>query len=141
MHWQEFLDTADRLTQGVTEGDWRSSASRAYYAIFHFFREFLRPHGVDLGQGGQCHNNLYVGLNNCGVATLGKTAGSVDDLRRMRAWADYDCAVQFLQKDASDATQLAQSVVADFQTLLATVPPGQIAAGVRRYLRSIGRIP
>jgi hypothetical protein len=35
---------------------------RAYYAVFHYFREFLLSQGVDLGRGGQSHFNLYAGL-------------------------------------------------------------------------------
>jgi hypothetical protein len=30
----EFLATADGLSQGPSEGDWRSAVSRAYYAVF-----------------------------------------------------------------------------------------------------------
>jgi hypothetical protein len=30
----EFLATADSLSQGPSEGDWRSAVSRAYYAVF-----------------------------------------------------------------------------------------------------------
>jgi hypothetical protein len=33
MKWREFRDTADRLAQGLTEGDWRSAISRSYDRI------------------------------------------------------------------------------------------------------------
>jgi hypothetical protein len=65
MQWTEFQDTAERLAMGTTEGDWRSAMSRGYYAAFHFFREFLLAHGLDVGGGGQSHFNVYSGLLNC----------------------------------------------------------------------------
>ena len=59
MHWGEFQDSAGRLAHGATEGDWRSAISRSYYGVFHFFRDFLLVHGLDVGRGGQSHFNLY----------------------------------------------------------------------------------
>lgn len=41
MQASEFQDTAERLSQGTTEGDWRSAISRAYYAVFHHFLDFF----------------------------------------------------------------------------------------------------
>jgi uncharacterized protein (UPF0332 family) len=58
MDWSDFRDTAERLGQGTTEGDWRSAVSRAYYSVFHFIREFLQSNGLDIGRGGQSHFNL-----------------------------------------------------------------------------------
>ncbi|MGO9468787.1 MAG: hypothetical protein ACLQIB_13215 [Isosphaeraceae bacterium] len=43
----EFLDTAERLAQGGTEGDCRSAISRAYYSVFHRFRNFFLAQGLD----------------------------------------------------------------------------------------------
>ena len=65
MRWNEFLDTANRLVRGRTEGDWRSAVSRAYYAVFHYFRGFLLAHGVNLGRAG---NESFQSLR--GVAEL-----------------------------------------------------------------------
>jgi uncharacterized protein (UPF0332 family) len=58
MQWSEFHDTAGRLAHGATEGDWRSAVSHAYYAVFHWFHEFLLSNGLDVGRGGQSHFNL-----------------------------------------------------------------------------------
>ena len=68
MRPEEFLDAADRLTRGTTEGDWRSAVSRAYYGVFHRLRDALLAQGLDVGRGGAAHFNLYSGLHNCGVA-------------------------------------------------------------------------
>lgn len=90
MKWNEFLDTATRLAKGATEGDWRSAISRSYYADFHFFREFLQSHGLDVGRGGQAHVNIYGGLNNCGFSNVAVIAQRLDGIRSRRVEADYD---------------------------------------------------
>jgi uncharacterized protein (UPF0332 family) len=141
MRWDEFLHTANRLAGGPTEGDWRSAISRGYYAVFHFFREFLLTLGVDVGQGAACHSNLYIGLNNCGVAAVAVIAGRIDALRSNRASADYELRHRVDQRRALAAAQQAAEIVADFQASLAAVPAARIAAGARRHLQSIGRIP
>jgi uncharacterized protein (UPF0332 family) len=140
MHWREFLDTADRLAQGKTEGDWRSAVSRAYYAVLHYFREFFQGYGLNVGRAGQVHFNLYVGLLHCGFAPVAILAGDVDRPRRLRGEADYELGKQVTGLGATSALQDARTLVADFQALLGTVPAAQIAAGVRAHLRSIGRI-
>jgi hypothetical protein len=50
MDWHAFLDPASRLATGATEGDWRSTVSRAYYSVFHFFLDWLQSNGVALGR-------------------------------------------------------------------------------------------
>src|SRR5881296_368508 len=106
MQWSEFQDTAERLSHGATEGDWRSAISRSYYAVFHYFRELLLSHGLDIGQGaGQAHFNLYSGLLNCGFAAVGRLASRIDRLRQERGWADYDFARAVHQADASQSVQ------------------------------------
>lgn len=141
MHWQEFQDTADRLAQAATEGDWRSAISRAYYAVFHYFRDLFLSQGLDLGRSGQAHFNLYVGLLNCGLVPVAPFGSQVDDLREARVAADYDLRLSVLQPEAIWQTQKARHLVRAFQALLAAVPSAQIVNGVRQYLRSIGRIP
>src|SRR5207248_4773764 len=100
MQWSDFQDTGDRLALGTTEGDWRSAISRAYYAIFHYFREFLLSHGHDIGSGGQSHSNLYVGLHNCGLTQVAAIARRIDRLRMNRVTADYDFKHATNQPDA-----------------------------------------
>ena len=141
MRWQEFLDTADRLTKGMTEGDWRSAASRAYYGVFHYLRDALLSQGVDVGQGSASHFNLYSGLNNCGVLPVAPVAQRVDLLRKARVWADYDLRRPFPRLPAAKSLQEAHSAVGDFQAAILATPLVQIAAGAKRYLQSIGHIP
>jgi hypothetical protein len=127
MQWSQFQDTADRLSRGATEGDWRSAISRGYYAVFHYFREFF---------------NLYSGLQNCGVPSVGPIAMRIDDLRAKRVWSDYQLARRVSQSLAAGIVQASHSVIVDFQAALAAsqVSPAQIAAGVRQHLQAIGRL-
>jgi uncharacterized protein (UPF0332 family) len=140
MQWREFLDTAKRLAQGTTEGDWRFAVSRAYYAVFHFFRAFLARHGLPLGRGGQSHFNLSAGLTNCGVPEAATIANSLNDLRDFRTRSDYDFVARVFQPDAISYVQDAEAMVLDFQQLSQSVPPVQIVSGVRAFLQSAGRL-
>lgn len=140
MLWAEFQYTAERLAHGVTEGDWRSGISRGYYAAFHFFREFLLAHGLDIGRGGQAHFNLYSGLWNCGFPTVATIARKVNDLRVWRVLADYELPQLISQPDALNAVQTSRAIVGDFQATLATLSPVHIVDGARRHLKAIGHL-
>jgi uncharacterized protein (UPF0332 family) len=141
MRPDDFLETADRLTRGTTEGDWRSAVSRAYYGVFHRLRDALLVQGLDVGRGGAAHFNLYSGLHNCGIAQVALVAQGVDLLRAARVWADYDLRRPFPQLRAAKSVQEAHSVVTDFQAVFLTTPLAHIVAGAKRYLQSIGHIP
>jgi hypothetical protein len=95
MQWSEFQHTAERLSLGTTEGDWRSALSRGYYAVFHYFREFLFANGLDIGRGGPSHFNLYAGLLHCGIQPIAAIASRLDRLRELRGYADYDLVRPF----------------------------------------------
>jgi len=140
MRWIEFLDTADQLSQGSSEGAWRSAVSRAYHAVFHYFREFFLTNGLDLGRGGQSHFNLYSGLLNCGIVAVSRFGTRVDDLRDGRIWADYDLMKLLTRANAVAHTQRARKLVADFQLVLQGIPPAQVVAGARQHLQAIGKL-
>ena len=141
MQASEFQDTAVRLVQGTTEGDWRSAISRAYYAVFHHFLDFFLSHGLDLGSGGQAHILLYHGLNNCGFPAILPVANAVNDLRLMRGKADYKLRATIDQLTAAGAVRVAQDIVHDFQNVLTTLAPADIVDGVRNYLQASSRLP
>ena len=140
MNWLDFQDTAKRLARGNTEGDWRSAISRSYYAVFHYFREFLLNNGLDLGQGGQSHFNLYTGLMNCGFPSVAAIAVRIDRLRRSRVRADYELGLSFGQNHALGNTRDADKVLADFQAGLQTLSAKQITDGAKAHLQAIGRL-
>ena len=141
MLWSDFQDTADRLAAGATEGDWRSAVSRSYYAAFHYFRTFMLTHGVDVGRGGQSHSSLSSGLMNCGLPLVDSFGRRLDRLRTDRTKADYDFSRPVGHVYAHGVVRDGRTLPVDFEALLLTLPAASIAAGVRRYLRSIGRIP
>ena len=141
MRWDQFLDTADRLARGTTEGDWRSAISRSYYAVFHYFREFFRGGGLDVGRGsGAAHFNLYSGLLNCGFPAVAKLGSRLDRLRDARTDADYELPLRITQTQATDSVVEAKAIVTTFQALLTTILATQIVDGARKHLRAIGRI-
>jgi uncharacterized protein (UPF0332 family) len=140
MHWGEFQTTAERRARGATEGDWRSGISRSYYAVFHFFREFLLSHGLDVGRGGQAHFTLYTGLWNCSFPAVAAVAKKINDLRIRRTAADYELHQSIRNPAALNAIRISRDIVKDFQATLATIPPGQIVDGARRHLQAIGRL-
>jgi hypothetical protein len=138
---RDFLGTARRLTTATAESDWRSAISRGYYAVFHFFRDWLAGQGVWLGRAGQAHSNLHIGLLNCGIPAVASLAPRIEVLREERGVADYDLNRVVRQAHAQGIVQECDQVIADFQILLATVPAARTAAGVRSFLQSVGRPP
>ena len=81
MRWDEFLNTADRLAR--LDGG-RLAVSRQPWLLccFSLLPRVSAAHGVDVGQAGACHSNLYTGLNNCGVGATVPIASRVNDLRK-----------------------------------------------------------
>ncbi len=141
MTWSEFLDTAERLAAGRTEGDWRAAVSRAYYAAFHYFREFLLVQGIDLGKAGDVHQILKNGLIYSGISSLRLIGQEVARLNEARSRGDYRFTMTVLQIDAKDAVGAVRRIVADFAALLTGTPAATIAVGLRAYLVRIKRIP
>jgi uncharacterized protein (UPF0332 family) len=136
----EFLDCATRLAQGAAESDWRSAISRAYYAVFHHFRELFVGHGLNLGRGGQSHFNLYAGLLHCGFGAVSPIGSAIDAMRKKRVDADYELQAAIAQTQAHEAVKRAQDVIADFQNLSQSIAPAQIIAGARKHLQAIGKL-
>jgi uncharacterized protein (UPF0332 family) len=142
MKWDAFLETARRLAQGATEGDWRSAASRAYYAVFHFFQEWLAGQGISLGSGPEAHRRLYHGRLECREGAVQAVARRIDDLRTVRNTADYHLARSFPKPRANTAVQEAEAIVATFQGLLPSVTAAVIIDDFRAYLqRALGTPP
>jgi uncharacterized protein (UPF0332 family) len=136
----EFLATAESLSLGSRESDWRSAISRAYYAVFHQFREFFLGHGLNLGRSGQAHFSLYSGLLNCGFPAAATLGSRIDQLRSDRVGADYNLAGPVDHMQAQDSVQVARDLIADLQGLLSTLPPAQIVAGASKHLHAIGKL-
>lgn len=80
MNGRDFLKSARRLAGGSEEADWRSAASRAYYAAFHAARELLTSLRFRTPRADRAHNYLYVRLNNCGEPSVRRAADLLHEL-------------------------------------------------------------
>ena len=94
MTGRDFLGAARRQA-GLEESDWRSAASRAYYAAFHVARQLLSNLRFVTPRADRAHEYLYRRLNNCGLARVVSAAKILHDLRQTRNWADYDLHLPF----------------------------------------------
>jgi uncharacterized protein (UPF0332 family) len=83
-----FLNVADVLSLGETEADWRSAVSRAYYATFHKARQLLCLNGFAVPPAAQAHAYLWMRLNNTQHPDVVNAALELNQLRRIRNWAD-----------------------------------------------------
>jgi len=90
MNPRDILDVADELCTGLTEAHWRAGGSRAYFAAFHVARRLLRNARFEVPRGDQAHAYLWLRLSNCGHPDVVEAGGRLNDLRKMRNWADYD---------------------------------------------------
>jgi hypothetical protein len=54
--------------------------------------------------------------------------------------ADYNLSLRIIQPDSLSLVPEGRAIVADFQSILTTLPPAKIADGPKKYLQSIGRL-
>ena len=102
----EFLQVAEHLRLGKTEGEWRSAISRAYYAAFLQAREVLLANrAISLTATGQDHAAVIRAI----LARNRSRGTSIDRLRVLRNHADYDVNRRTQEVDAIDAVTLARS--------------------------------
>lgn len=136
MQWDQFLRTAERLALGTTEGNWRSAASRAYYAVYHFFWEWLVQEGMPLPPL-LAHNTLDDALRAAVGPGMSPVSKAFHKLLEARRHADYDLHLPFGKSHADQNVVRAASIVADFQAVLVG-PHGRQAVGdVRAYFNRL----
>ena len=97
---KDFLSLAELWVKGGSEAQWRSAASRAYYAAFHEARRLLRVLGFRVPKADQAHAYLWLRLSNCGDPLVQNAGRELDRLRRDRNRADYDIEQTFSNSDA-----------------------------------------
>src|SRR5207249_3553965 len=90
MNPRDILDVADALITGLTEAEWRAAVSRAYYAAFHTARRLLQQCGFLVPHADQAHAYLWLRLANSGHADVRAAGLDLNELRKIRNWADYD---------------------------------------------------
>lgn len=128
--WKTLLTLADHLRSeadsepddtDLAEAKWRTSVSRAYYAVFHRARDHYGQYWADSildKKRGTPHKDVidayaakqpYVG-NPAAKHAVGQVVDHLDRLRRMRQAADYRSFVNDPRRLASNAVHRAQIV-------------------------------
>lgn len=132
----EFLDLASEWAVGTREGEWRSSISRAYYAVFHVARNLLSLVGFQVPAASASHQYLYVRLNNCGEPAIQDAALRLNKLRAKRNVADYDLDAAVDEQGAIEAVNAAMDINAALSALAANPALlAQVTQAMRDYER------
>ena len=137
MNGRDFLPAARRIANGTDEADWRSAASRAYYAAFHAARDLLSALRFRTPRADRAHNYLYARLNNCGEPSVRKAATLLNILRTLRNVADYDVRSPFSARDAASSVRDAGETHPILDALTPTQRT-QIAGAMKVYEQQIG---
>ena len=107
---QDILRLAGKLSVASTETEWRSAASRAYFAAFHRVRILLLGMGFEVPRGDQSHGYLWRRLQSCQTTSIGVAGTLLSQLRGVRNRADYDLNVEFLQREAMYCVESAADI-------------------------------
>lgn len=139
MNGRDFLAAARRQAAGPDEADWRSAASRAYYAAFHAARELFASLRFRVPRANRAHNYLYVRLNNGGEPAALRSAAVLFELRRERNIADYDTPAAFARSRAARSVADAEDAV----RILDGLSPAQrtaITDAMKVYEQGVGDV-
>ena len=129
----DLLDLAEEWADAETEAAWRSSVSRAYYAVFHEARGLMRQLGFEVPRGEVAHAYLSLRLSNCGIPTIEQAGHQLNSLRGDRNRADYDIDRTLKQSNARHQVATARVT---FQTFVETsqLPDATgLIDSIRRY--------
>src|SRR5437868_3534993 len=77
-----FLAQARRLETSSEEEDWRTGASRAYYAAFYVACAFMANLGFAVPNAERAHGYLWMRLQNSSDASVERAGRLLNDLRR-----------------------------------------------------------
>jgi uncharacterized protein (UPF0332 family) len=139
MNGRDFLPASRRQAAGGDEADWRSAASRAYYAAFHAARDLLDDLRFITPRADRAHEYLYRRLNNCWLAPVIAAAKSLHDLRQTRNWADYDVRRTFPATTGADAVAIANHILKSFDALT-PADRTQITDAMKQYEQQVGDV-
>jgi uncharacterized protein (UPF0332 family) len=141
MNPHDFLTVASTQAMGDTEAEWRSGASRAYYAAFHVARLLLQNSGFVVPRADQAHSYLWQRFGNCAHPDVEEAGRSLNSLRSMRNEADYDLDRPFLQSQAFNQVDLAVKVIQLLELVAATPTVQQrITDAIKVYERDVLRL-
>jgi hypothetical protein len=140
MNPRDNLDLAEELCDGIREVDWRTATSRAYFTAFHEARLFLGRLGFVVPRADQAHAYLWLRLANCGQPDLNHAGANLQDLRRLRNWADYDNDRDFEHSIAFDQVLTAAGIIQLLDAASATPSVlGRITDAIKIYERDVLR--
>ena len=111
MDFRDFLALARIWSKSRTEGEWRSAASRAYYAAFHVAVQLLKDLGFAVPHAERAHAYLWLRLSNAGYSTVEQAGIDLNALRGERNRADYDGRRPFLAATAVNLVQTAENII------------------------------
>jgi hypothetical protein len=136
MTGRDFLSLAHQLAAAGTEAAWRTAVSRAYYAAFHYAREFLEDLSFTVPRADLAHKYLIFRLSNCGDVQVEQAAHDLDILRGLRNQADYELRRPFHQGIIPAEVQRAERII---QILDAVQDPRktQITDAIKIYERDV----
>lgn len=140
MNPRSFLDVAGEWAVGTCEAEWRSAASRAYYAAFHVAGRLLRQVGFAVPPDQGAHAYVWLRLSNTRVSLIDEAGRRLQSLRRARGWADYDLDRVFDEMLAVAQVNEAMSVITSLDDL-ATTPAilAEVVTAIREYERDVLR--
>jgi uncharacterized protein (UPF0332 family) len=140
MNPRDFLDVADSLLGGISEAEWRSAVSRAYYAAFHVVRHLLVQCGFSVPDGEQAHAYLWLRLANAGHPDVQQVGSDLGAIRTVRNSADYDLNRFMHHGTAANQIQAAEDVI-HLLDMVAAAPgiQGQITDAMKIYERDVLR--
>jgi uncharacterized protein (UPF0332 family) len=140
MRGRDFLDVAFDLAAGLREADWRSAASRAYYAGFHSARDLLSACAFSVPVSEQAHVYLWRRLRNSSHPDMKAAGAKMDQFRQVRNSADYDTRRYFPQNLAMAMAETVEEIIKLFEAL-PSLPQTQteFVESIRRYERDVLR--
>ena len=95
----DFLEVAGEWAVANREAEWRSAASRAYYAAFHVARQLLLQWGFVVPSADQAHAYLWLRLANAGHPDVNRAG---NDLRYLPATSDWHGRFRLVPRKDND---------------------------------------
>lgn len=119
--WEDYLSQAQWLISAstlstLTEANFRSAISRAYYAAFCTARKYLSEvEQIDIPTDGSAHSAVRNALKGCREADIRLLSNKLNSLRIRRNDADY------LDTFSSDLSRTTQAVLQEAELVLVTL--------------------
>lgn len=121
--------TSKKLKDQNSEADWRTSAGRSYYAVYHMIRDLIASENSELAL---THGALWNSFYQTGVPPEAKAiAMNMQTLYTLRQTADYQLRSKLTKEKARAAYDLACKVRTEFVRVFAGSNKQRILDGLR----------